>query len=101
MRPKQPYLDWAAGSDDSGLVPDPRDEQTVYLIPSFESDEEGWKIVKQVYSEVFERELDAWHTVETAWPQNRDFKMFQDWFEIELHSVVEDLCDYEILDDEA
>ena len=51
VRPKQPYLDWAAGSDDSGLVPDPRDEQTVYLIPSFESDEEGWKIVKRVYSD--------------------------------------------------
>ena len=58
VRPKQPYLDWAAGLDDSGLVPDPSDEQTVYLIPSFESDEEGWKIV-------------------------------------------EDLCDYEISDDEA
>ncbi len=100
VRPKQPYLDWAAGLDDSGLVPDPSDEKTIYLIPSFESDEEAWKIVKQIYSEVFENELYGWHTDETAWPQNRDFKMFQEWFEIELHSVVEDLCDYEISDDE-
>jgi len=26
--------------------------------------------------------------------------MFQDWFSIELHSIVEDLCDYEILDED-
>lgn len=101
VRPKQPYLDWAAGLDDSGLLPDPSDEKTIYLIPSFESDEQAWKIVEEIYSEVFENELYGWHTDETAWPQNRDFKMFQDWFEIELHSVVEDLCDYEISDDEA
>jgi len=25
--------------------------------------------------------------------------MFKDWFEIELHSVVEDLCDVEIVDE--
>ena len=35
VRPKQPYLDWAAGLDDSGIVPDPNGEQTVYLIPSY------------------------------------------------------------------
>ena len=55
MRPRQPYLDWAAGLDDSGLVPDPDDEQTIYLIPSFEDDEEAWEIVEEIYAEVFER----------------------------------------------
>jgi len=30
VRPKQPYLDWALSLDDSGLVPDPGNEQTVY-----------------------------------------------------------------------
>jgi hypothetical protein len=100
VRPRQPYLDWAAGLDNSGLVPDPDDEQTIYLIPSFEDDEEAWKIVEEIYAEVFERELDGWHTDEAAWPQNRDFAMFKEWFDIELHSVVEDLCGDEIIDDE-
>jgi len=27
--------------------------------------------------------------------------MFKNWFAVELHSVVEDLCDFEIVDDEA
>ena len=40
VRPKQPYLDWAAGLDDSELVPDPNVEQIVYLIPRYGDDEE-------------------------------------------------------------
>src|SRR5712691_8078877 len=47
VRPKQPYLDWAAGLDDSGIVPDPNDEQTVYLIPSYGDDEEGGRSSKE------------------------------------------------------
>ncbi len=35
VRPKKPYLDWAAGLDDSGLVPDPTSDQTVCLIPTY------------------------------------------------------------------
>jgi len=100
VRPKQPYLDWATGLDDSGLVPDPNDEQTIYLMPTFEDNEEAWEIIEEIYAEIFERELDGWHTDEAAWPQNRDFTMFQEWFDIELHSVVEDLCSDEIIDDE-
>ncbi len=98
--PKQPYLDWAAQLDDSGLVPDPESEKTVYLIPEFDSDDEAWEILEDVYAEVFERELDGWHTDDAAWPENRTFAMFKEWFDIELHSVVEDLCACEIEDDE-
>ena len=101
VRPKQPYLDWAAQLDDSGVVPEVEGEQTVYLIPGFEDDNEARRVLEDVYAEVFERELDAWHTDESAWPPNRDFEMFQQWFKIELHSVVEDLCDFELVDDEA
>lgn len=101
VRPKQPYLDWAASLDDSGIVPDPQDEQTVYLIPSFEDDNEGERVLKRVYAEVFERELVAWHTDDTAWPKNRNLAMFRKWFDIELHSIVEDLCGYALADDEA
>ncbi len=98
---KQPFLDWAAGLDDSGLIPDVEGEKTVYLIPVFESDEEGLRVLKRVYAEIFERELDGWHTDPSAWPQKRDFKTFQQWFSIELHSVVEDVVDDALIDDEV
>jgi hypothetical protein len=86
--------------DDPGLRPDPNGDQTVYLIPNFESDEEAQEILEDLFADVFERELWDWHTDEEAWPHDRDFRMFQEWFSVEFHSVVEDLCDDEILDDE-
>lgn len=100
VRPKQPYLDWAAGLDDSGLVPDAEGERTVYLIPSFEDDSEAEEVLEEVYGVVFDLELDGWHTDESAWPRNRTLAMFKEWFHIELHSVVEDLVDDDIVDDE-
>lgn len=101
VRPKRPYLEWAAGLDDSGLVPDADGERTVYLIPGFESDEDGWAILAEAYESIFENELWGWHTDEVAWPQERSLEMFKAWFYVELHSLVEDLCAYEITDDEA
>jgi hypothetical protein len=100
VRPKQPYLDWAARLDDSGIVPDPNDEQTIYLIPSFDDEEEAWKILEKMHPSIFENELYEWHTDEGAWPKDRDFAMFKAWFEIKVYSVVEDLCDYEIFDED-
>lgn len=99
VRPKQPYLDWAAGVDDSGVVPDPNEEQTVYLIASYEDDDEAWKILETVYPVIFEKELNGWHTDEAAGPKGRDFAMFKDWFKVELHSSLEDLCDLELIDE--
>jgi len=100
VRPAQPYLDWASGLDDSGIVPDSDGEQTVYLIPSFEDDVEAQKILKRIFPEVFERELFAWHTDSAAWPQRRTFAIFKQWFKVELHSIVEDLCAGELVDED-
>jgi hypothetical protein len=53
--PRQPYLDWAAGLDDSGIVPDPNGEQTVYLIPSYADDEEAGKFSRKCNGDIRER----------------------------------------------
>ena len=60
VRPKQPYLEWAAHLDDAGLAPDAKGEQTVYLVPTFDDDEHAKRILKRVFAEVFERELFDW-----------------------------------------
>jgi len=101
VRPKQPFLDWAAQLDDSGLVPNVEGEQTVYLVPEFDDDDGAQKVLDRVFAEVFERELFGWHTDESAWPRKRTLAMFREWFEVEFHSVVEDLCEGELIDDEA
>ena len=100
VRPRQPFLDWAARLDDSGLVPNVEGEQTVYLIPQFEDDNDAERVLERVFAEVFERELCGWHSDEDAWPKKRSLALFRKWFTVELHSVVEDLCDYEVVDDE-
>ena len=60
VRPRQPFLDWAAQLDDSGLVPIVESEQTVYLIPQSENDNDAEKVLERVFAEVFECELFGW-----------------------------------------
>jgi len=100
VRPLQPYIDWALGLDDSGLAPQPEDEVTVYLVRDYGYDHEIEDILKLVFEEVFERELEAWHTDEADWPKDRSFATFKRWFKIEMHSMVEDLCAGPLIDDE-
>jgi hypothetical protein len=57
-------------------------------------------VLASVSAQVFERELFGWHADEAAWPKNRNLALFHKWFTVEMHSVVEDLCDYELADDE-
>lgn len=100
VRPSVVFLDWAASLDDSGVVPDPDGEQTVYLIPEVESLEEVRTRFPEMLVEIFERELADWDMEEEAWPTDRSIAEFRLWFEAELHTMVEDLCPGAIEDDE-
>ncbi|MEM9397275.1 MAG: hypothetical protein AAF991_07330 [Pseudomonadota bacterium] len=100
LRPGPSFIEWCLSLDDSGLAPSPDDEQTVYLIPDWGDEVEALEILSNGFGEIFERELDGWCTDESTWPKNRTFAMFREWFIIEFHSVVEDLCAYPIEDDE-
>jgi hypothetical protein len=100
VRPAEPYIKWATALDDSGLVPDAVGEQTVYLLPEWGDQKDAERLLKLVWSEVFERELHGWCTDQSAWPKKRTLKMFKDWFKIEMHSMIEDLCRDPLHDDE-
>ncbi len=56
-------------------------------------------ILAKCFEVIFEEELGGWHTDQSAWPENRTFEKFREWFSLEFHSVVEDLCGYEVVDD--
>ena len=47
--------------------------------------------MKELWPGLFEAMLEGWVTDEACWPRNRTFEMFQEWFEIQMTSVVEDL----------
>ena len=36
--------------------------------------------------------LEGWVTDEACWPKNRTLEMFEEWFEVQMSSIVEDLC---------
>ena len=38
------------------------------------------------------RQLAGWYTVESTWPNHRDWATFERWFEWSSHSMVIDLC---------
>jgi hypothetical protein len=101
IRPGKEYIDWASNLDDSGIIPTVDGEHTVYLIPEYEDDLEAVEILSQRFQGIFEMELAGWHLEVKQWPKNRTFAMFREWFVIEFHSVVEDLCDYPVEDDES
>lgn len=100
VRHKQPYIDWAASLDDSGILPRVDGEKTVYLIRNWFDEKDQEEIVELYYEDLFENALWMWHTDESTWPKNRDLKTFHEWFSLEFHSMVEDLCGGEFVEED-
>ena len=71
-------------------------ENTVLLIPEINDYDDAHNFIKSCYEEIFEWELFGWVTAEELWPKNRSWKMFNEWFNIEINSEVFDLVDGEI-----
>ena len=94
LKPKHPFLDWTRTLDDEdrdlSLKELPHDS-TAYLIPELWQDSDQQELLVSYYDVLFEEHLAGWWTDEADWPQNRDLKMFLDWFEVEFHSLVFDL----------
>ena len=59
-----------------------------------------WKIVKSIYSDIFEEELNAWYRDRKLWPKKRDYKTFQKWFEVKAHSMVFDMVEGDVGEEE-
>ncbi|MDB2687205.1 hypothetical protein N9Y42_08325 [Mariniblastus sp.] len=101
VRIKQPYIDWAMTLDDSGVLPDLIGEPSMYLLPECLNEAEAFEKLSHGYETIFEAELFAWYTEPTSWPANRSFAVFQDWFELTFVSLIHDLCEGPILDDDV
>lgn len=99
VRPKKAYIDWASSLDDVELLPAAEDERTVYLIPAYDTEEEAAGFLAQAWESIFEAELESWHLVEEDWPAERTLKMFREWFDVEMHSLIVDLCGDPLQDD--
>jgi hypothetical protein len=108
LRYKEPAIQWINDADpspspDRVTLESVNDEQTVYLINDSAGDDskslERW--LKRHYAEIFEMELEGWYTDPDLWPKQLSYELFRQWFEAELHTVLIDLGDGAIFDDEA
>ena len=96
IKPKQPFLDWARSLDDESqelTLESMCKDSTAYLIPEIWHDSDEQEFLKTCYDILFEEQLEEWSLDETDWPQQLDLKTFLEWFEVEFHSLVFDLCD--------
>lgn len=103
LYPKKPFFDWLtmldpkdAGISEEELASDP----TIYLIEDMETDEEYAEILLNNYESMFEFELSAWYTDETLWPEDRTIELFQQWFDVRLHTIILDTVEEPIEKDE-
>jgi hypothetical protein len=88
--PKKPFYDWANYLDpEHPLSVESFDEHNAYLIKDDFSDIE--KVVKKHFKLIFEEELFGMWTEEADWPKTRTFKVFKEWFDYHVSSVVYDL----------
>ena len=101
--PKQPYADWANSLDDDGprfQISEANDDLTVFLGPDFDTVDEIEAVVSKHFDFFFEYCLSGWSTDPAQWPKRRTRRMFREWFEIRIHTMVEDVVNapYELED---
>ena len=105
VRLQEPFVRWINEAnpvvDGLGMsLESANEDKTIYLITDDDAENlDRW--LKENYMALFEQELEEWYVDETLWPENRNRKMFNEWIEIECHSVILDTVDGNIVDDEA
>jgi hypothetical protein len=95
VRPKRRYKEWADSivEEDDEPVFDldlARANPAVYLVAA-DPEQSLPELIDQYAAEVFEEQLEAWHTDESTWPINRTPHVFRDWFDVVLGDSVIDL----------
>ena len=86
LKPMQPFIDWC-----SNLYPEDLEdikETRTYLINEDIDDINEWLAKK--FDKLFTFELESWHTNKKEWPQKRNYKMFKEWFQIDISKMIYD-----------
>ncbi len=99
VRPKRPFLDWVNSQDGPNLSFEDFRDQTSYLIPEYLDDLDAHQVLKSIYQTIFEMELEGWCLDDEKWPAIRTLAVFLEWFQVEFHSMVIDLCGDPLVED--
>ncbi len=95
VKPRRPYLEWTKTDDAEGLAEsvfeDMRNEPQVYLLPEYMDPPSQQEVLDEFWPSMFAAMLECWLRDEALWPKNRTRAMFDEWFEIQMCSLVQDL----------
>ena len=90
--PKDPYKEWAKlyNEESNEELENRLKEKHVYLI-HWTYNEDIIDVLEPYYLKIFEYELLSWNTYESEWPENRNWELFREWFEVNLCDELIDL----------
>lgn len=100
IKPRQPYLDWAKRLPDPAenlTLDEVRMDCTAILLPEFDTPAEAEAFIAAMADDLFKMELDAWDRDPQNWPVNRTYDTFSEWFDVDIHSIVLDASDDDII----
>ncbi|MGS2764436.1 hypothetical protein [Sinomicrobium sp. M5D2P9] len=87
LKPKQPFLDWVNSFISEDKVEKIK-ESNIYLVDDTIDDLEKW--LEKNFDKLFRMELDEWYS-KKYWPKNRTYKMFRQWFQADVTTMIYDL----------
>lgn len=91
LKPQQPFIDWYFNlnlEDELSFEEDIK-ETNIYLVDDKIDDVEKW--LKKKFDKFFTMELDEWCADKKDWPQKRNYKMFKQWFQVDVSTMIYDL----------
>lgn len=105
IKPKAPFLAWlnaVPGNDMIDLSLDAlRSDCTALLLPEFDEPEDAISYIDEIFEQVFRMELASWYEDDALWPADRSLKTFWEWFDVEVHSMLLDTVDADIMNSPA
>ena len=102
--PKSPFLDWLHAVDPTSasltLVNLTR-EPTIYLVDECDDPDDEQACLQAVFATIFEDQLDGWWRDRATWPTPRSLAVFRRWFDCQFHSMLLDLADAPLIEEES
>lgn len=95
VKPTASMLEWLnnqPGQTDNLTLETLRKDCLVLLIPAFDGPNQALEYIKQIYRGIFEAELISWGVKKRDWPEDMSLERFNQWFELEFHSILYDVA---------
>lgn len=90
--PKLPFFNWLKKVVFAGIQrPSLIENNTLYLIDALKDKKGIEQWLKKNFDQVFSSKLSEWTGEEDDWPEKRTYKMFLEWFDVKICSMIYDL----------